>query len=165
MTETTDPMEFIVPASDNQGHSARHWFRSNPQMSRQVEQMVSGKKFPYRTKGDLLRHALARHLRWLTTQGGVTSITTQVDLMIDIMRDEEMNSDFLTVFDKLSSRISVHVSSGAEGEAIRLVRLIQQHISGMPEGYWRSRYEDEVRLKFGHLITNGHKAKLGLIDD
>ena len=156
-------MEFIIPASDNQGHSARHWFRSNPQMSRQVEQMVSGKKFPYRTKGDLLRHALARHLRWLTSQGAVTSITTQVDLMIDLMRDEELNSDFLSVFDKLSGRISNHVSLGAEGEAIRLIRMVQDHIKGMPEGYWRDRYESEVRLKFGHLITNGGKAKLSLI--
>lgn len=159
-----NPMDFRISASDTNGHSARHWFRTIPQMARQVDQAVQDKKFPYRTKGDLLRHALHRHMGWLEKQGRVTSVSAQVDTIIELMRDEEMNSDFLLVFDKLSERISGHLSSGSNGEATRLIRMVQDYIKAMPEGYWRDRYQEQMKNKFGHLIKNGKKASLGKVE-
>jgi hypothetical protein len=130
-----------------------------------VEKVVARKKFPYRTKGDLLRHALHRHLNWLTTQGAVSSISGQVDVILELIRDEELNSDFLMVFDKLSERISGHLSSGSKGEAIRLIRVVQNHIKSMPEGYWRRRYEEQLEVKFGHLVAGQERASLSSIDE
>ena len=156
--------EYRIPASDTKGHSARHWFRSMPQMARQVEQIVSSRKFPYRTKGDLLRHALHRHVLWLAEQTKVSSVDAQVETIIELMRDEEMNSDFLLVFDKLAERISSHLSSGSQGEACRLIRIVQDNIKQMPDGYWRDRYTEQVKVKFGHLIESGKKANLGGVE-
>ena len=155
---------YRISASDNQGHSARHWFRTIPQMARQVEQVVAGKKFPYRTKGDLLRHALHRHIQWLVSQGAITSVTGQVDAILEIMRDEEMNSDFIMVFDKMNERINGHLGAGATGEAVRLIRLVQDYVKVMPEGHWRERYTREIEMKFGHLVSGQDKAKLGNVE-
>ncbi len=157
--------EFRIGASDTNGHSARHWFRTIPQAAMQVEQVVASKKFPYRSKGDLLRHALHRHLAWLGTQGFVSSISGQVDVILELLRDEELSADFVMVFDKLSERISGHLSSGSKGEAIRLIRMVQNHIGSMPEGYWRQRYADQVKMKFGHLVEGQERAKFGMIED
>ena len=157
--------DYRIGASDTNGHSARHWFRTIPQMAMQVEQVVAGKKFPYRSKGDLLRHALHRHMSWLASQGAVLSISGQVDVIIELLRDEEMSSDFVMVFDKLSERISGHLSSGSKGEATRLIRMVQNHVGSMPEGYWRTRYQEQMKVKFGHLIKESGKANFGTIED
>lgn len=157
--------EFRVSASDTQGHSARHWFRTIPQMAVQVEHVIAGKKFPYRNKGDMLRHALHRHINWLATQESFKSVMGQVDAILEVMRDDEMSSDFVMVFEKLSERISSHLSSGANGEATRLLRMVQDTIGGMPDGYWRDRYQAQMEMKFGHLIKSQGKAKLGEITD
>lgn len=157
--------DFRITASDTNGHSARHWFRTIPQMARQIEQVIAGKKFPYRTKGDLLRHALHRHIAWLAEQDKVTSVYGQVDTIIELMRDEEMASDFSSVFDKLSERISGHLSAGSEGEATRLVRMVQDHIKSMPEGYWRDRYQRQMGERYGHLISKQGKANLGVMEE
>ena len=163
--QKVDPLEFIVPANDNNGHSSRFWFRASPQMDRQVSQYVEGRQFPYRTKGDLLRHALWRHLHWLNDLGGISSVNTQVDLIIDLMRDEELSSDFLTVFEKLSRQINNKIGSGAKGEAIRMILMVKEHIKGMPDGYWRDRYVQELERNFGHLVAGSEKASLGRIED
>ena len=134
-------------------------------MARQVEQVIAGKKFPYRTKGDLLRHALHRHITWLATQDAVQSVAGQVDTIVELMKDEEMNADFLMVFDKLSERISGHLSSGANGEATRLIRMVQDHIKAMPDGYWRDRYQGQIEMKFGHLVKTQGKANLGEVKE
>jgi hypothetical protein len=157
--------EYRIGASDTNGHSARHWFRTIPQMAMQVEQIMASKLFPYRSKGDILRHALHRHMGWLASQGAVSSISGQVDVILELLRDEEMNADFLMVFDKLSDRISNHLSSGSSGEATRLIRMVQDHVGSMPEGYWRKRYQDQITMKFGHLIKGNGRASLGQLDN
>lgn len=156
--------EYVIPASDTQGHSARHYCRTIPQMARQVEQIVASRTFPYRTKGDLIRHAIHRHVRWLLGQKPVVTVSGQVDTILEIMRDEEMNADFVMVFDKLGQRISTYLSSGANGEAVRLVRMIQENIKAMPEGFWRDRYEKQIRERYGHLLKNQAKASLGEVE-
>jgi hypothetical protein len=104
-------------------------------------------------------------MAWLSTQSGEPTVFGQVDAILEIMRDEEMNADFMTVFDKLSERISGHLSSGSNGEALRLTMLVQNHIKAMPEGYWRDRYEKTLEERFGHLVKSGSRAKLGMVSD
>jgi len=133
-------------------------------MARQVEQVVQSKQFPYRTKGDLFRHALHQHMRWLQTLEDVPSVSGQVDAILEIMRDEEFSNDFMTVFEKLNTRISGHVSNGADGEARRLILMVQRHIAEMPDGYWKSRYQKELKSKYGKLLGSGG-AGLGYMEE
>ena len=131
-------------------------------MARQIEQIIQSKQFPYRTKGDFLRHALHRHVRWLSTLGEVPSVMGQVDTILEIMRDEEMNNDFSLVFAKLEERINSYLSDGDSKEAARLILLIKSHIAEMPSGFWKTKYTKRLNDRFGRL-TNGMK-KLNLKD-
>lgn len=159
--EQPSPSEFRIPASDTKGHSARHWFRCIPAMARQVEQVVQSKQFPYRTKGDLLRHALHRHMKWLATQSNIPSVAGQVDTIIELMKDEEMSNDFTLVFEKLGERINMYQEEGSDGEAMRLVSIIQRHVEEMPTGFWKSKYTKELKKRYGKLIRAAKKANLG----
>lgn len=160
-----DPVEFRIPASDTKGHSSRHWFRCIPTMARQVEQMIQARQFPYRTKGDLLRHALHRHMRWLASLEPVVSVSQQVDAILELLRDEEMNNDFRVLFDRLGQRISQYVSEKSQGEAVRLVLTIRSHINEMPEGFWRERYTEHLKKNYGDLLKKAPKCNLGEMDD
>ena len=161
MKNKPDPMEFRIPASDTKGHTARQWFRLIPTMSRQIDQTVQAKIFPYRTKGDLIRHAVHRHMEYLSDLEPIVSTTGQVDAMLEIMRDEEMNNDFALVFTKMNERVNQHLSEGSRKEAARLVMIIQSHITKMPSGFWKDRYCKEMKKKFGDLIENTPKYKIG----
>ncbi len=160
-----DPAEFRIPASDTKGHSARHWFRCIPTMARQVEQMVQARQFPYRTKGDLLRHALHRHMRWLASLAPVVSVSQQVDAILEIMRDEEMNNDFRVLFERLEDRITQYLAEKSQVEAVRLVLIIQYHVNEMPDGFWKDRYNKHLKKNYGELLRKAPKCKLGEVDD
>jgi len=161
MSENPDPTEFRIGASDTKGHSARHWFRCIPMMARQVEQIIQSKKFPYRTKGDLLRHALHKHIRWLVDIEPMVTVSGQVDAILEIMRDEEMNSDFALVFEKMGERINQHMASGSHREATRLLLTIKSCIDEMPEGFWQDRYQNKIKERFGNLLKGTDKCNLG----
>lgn len=159
--EGPSPDEFRIPASDTKGHSARMWFQAVPTMVRRVEEVVQSKKFPYRTMGDLLRHALHRHMHWLEKMDGTIISMGQVDIALEVLRDEEYNSEFRSVFGRLEARVAQHLAEGAKSEAIRLVLTINNHIQRMPDGFWKERYRSELRTKYGDLLGKGELAKLG----
>ena len=159
-----DSSEFIIPASDTKGHSARHWFRCIPAMARQVEQIIQSKKFPYRTKGDLLRHALHKHMGWLVSVEPMVTVSGQVDAILEVMRDEEMSNDFALVFEKMGERISQHIANESHREAARLVLTIQACVKEMPEGFWKDKYQEKLKRKYGSLLKGVDRCKLGEIN-
>ena len=151
-----NPDEFRVPASDAKGHTSRLWLRCQPGHANQIARVKDSKRFPYRSTGDILRHALARHLKWLESLPagkGIPSVTGAVDAILDLVRDEEFAADFRLVFDKLGSRISAHMGAGSLGEARRLLLQVLRHIDGMPDCYWRGpvpgRSERQIQARTG----------------
>lgn len=157
--------DFRIPASDTKGHNIRQWFRCMPAMARQVEQVVQSRVFPYRTKGDLFRHALHRHMDWLATQEAIPSVSKQVDIIIEIMRDDEMDGDFALVFEKLEARVTNHLSSGDIGEAAKLISRIKGCIAEMPDGFWKDKYNKKVADKYGDIVKHTPKCRLNAVED
>lgn len=162
--ESQDVIEFKVPASDTKGHSTRMWFRCVPSMGRQVEEIVQSRAFPYRVRGDLLRHALHRHMNWLRSVGPVKTVSGQVDAILEIMREEEMNGDFEVVFTTLEKRIDGYLKAGDEREAARLVLMVSGHIKEMPDGFWKGRYEGRLKDRFGDMLKKAAKLDLGKVE-
>ena len=87
--------DFLVPASDVRGHSARLQFRVHPGHAQQIDSVVAAKHFPYRSRGDLYRHALTRHLKWLEAIGadGIPSVIQHVEVIMEIVRAEEFRNE------------------------------------------------------------------------
>ena len=130
-----------------------------------VSAIVEKRIFPYRTKGDLMRHALHRHLHWLESLGsGVPSITAQVDALMSILVDDERASVYRASFDKLGDRIAYYVGVGEVNQGRRLLLEVLSKIEGMPESYWKSRYIQEVKDNHGGLLDKKLAASLSRIE-
>lgn len=147
-----DPQDFMTSASDNKGHSARIYFRCQPGLASHIQKVIASKRFPYNTQGDLIRHLLKRGLHWLNTITPVAGILSQVDIIDEILNQEEFADRFKDVFERISSRIAAYMGSNEKGEAVRLVRTVQDMVKGMPEGYWKDKYTKEIKDRWGHLI-------------
>jgi len=79
-----DHTVFQVPASDTKGHNTKLWFRLQPGHAQMIDRVVSSRKFPYRSQGDLLRHAILRHMHFLDALAPVPSVLAQVDAIIEV---------------------------------------------------------------------------------
>lgn len=157
---------FIIPATDSQGNTARLWFRAVPSLLRTIEVIVQSKQFGYRTKGDFLRHAVHRHANWLSGKDDCPRTTVgQVNAIVAVLQDDEMNKDFSLIFHKLEERIKNHLADGGYTEAARLVLVVMRYIDEMPEGYWRSRYRDKMQSEYGSLLKRAQRANLGKVED
>ncbi len=168
MTLMTIPTsdEFRVPGKDTQGHSSRVWCTVQPDHERLVDIIVQSRRFPYRTKGDLYRHAIDRHVKWLETLGGegISSIYQTVDVILDVMREEERHADFRAVFDPLATRIANYLSQGQIDMAASLAARINSHIEAMPDGMWKEKYQAEMVRRFGYLLRTGEGEGIRLMD-
>ena len=152
--------EFRIPGSDTKGHYDRVFCRVMPGQALQIKTVLKSKRFPYRTEGDLERHAIYRHLKWLDTLEVLPSVTQQVDAMIEVLNQEEFQQDFIAVFQNVQSVVAQYTATGANGEARRVLATIINHVDGMPEGYWKTRYRHELEEKFGHLMNQGETMRL-----
>ena len=157
---TYDPQEFRVPGTDSSGHHDRIWCRIMRGELMQVRAIFESHRFPYRTEGDLMRHAIYRLIRYLDGLEVLPSNTRQVDMMIEVLRQEEFQQDFINVFENMNNVVANHLATGAEGEARRVLATIINHVDGMPEGYWKGRYRKEIGDKFGHLLDSGKSMSL-----
>ena len=155
-----DHTVFQVPASDTKGHNTKLWFRLQPGHAQMIDRVVSSRKFPYRSQGDLLRHAILRHMHFLDALAPVPSVLAQVDAIIEVLRDEQFASEFSALFERIGARISAHMSHGSTGQARRLLLVVQKHMDAMPDGYWKDTYKEELASSYGYLLTESPKASL-----
>ena len=162
--EDLKPESFRVGGMDTHGHNRRMFFRCQPGDDDQALSIIQSRAFPYRRKGDLLRHAFHRHLQWLESLAPIPSVTKQVDVILQIILEEEFNSDFMHVFEAITKTISDYLAKGSPGQAVRVLMEVQQSIAQMNEGYWKDQYLHELEVKFGHLVKEAMKAKLDPAD-
>lgn len=155
-----DPAEFRVAGTDGKGHFKRVWLNVLPLEFQQMLYVLSAKRFPYRGVGDLIRHAVYRHLRWLEGLEPVKSVTGQADLLLEMLQEEELQLDFGRTFEKLGGVISRHLTMGAQGQARKVLATAVAVIEGMPHGYWRDTYAKEIKNRYGHLLDSGQKVGL-----
>jgi len=152
MEDKYDSDDFYVPASDARGHSVRKWFRWPEGMEMASKSVINSKKFPYRDTTDLIRHAVKRHIDWLSTLEEVPSVIKEVDAIKEILKDEQWHNEYEQTFDSLENQVKRHTHNNSGKEAKRLVNRVFKHISGMPEGYWKDHYLDTMHRDFGPYI-------------
>lgn len=160
-----DPNEFRIPSKNLHNHHERCQFYTQPEHLNQVSVVLSSKIFPYRTRGDLIRHALIRHLRYLHDTAArlkkpIPSVMSAVDAIIEVMKEEEFRVELEQVVNRLAQLVSGMLSRGAEVEARKLVMKIKRFVRQMPDGYWRTRYVTEIDERFGYLLDKVERASL-----
>lgn len=156
------PEDFIIPGQDAQGNSVRVWCRIMPLLDRAVDILFASRKFPFKSKGDLIRWCIKVGVDRLDDmEPCVGSILAQAEAMMAALRDEQLNHSFVAVFETMASTVGAHVQAQAIGEARRVVTMMQSHIDRMEPGYWRDRYSRELDTRFGYLLRGAAGASLG----
>lgn len=158
--EVVDSQQFHTSASDMKGHSLRMYYRCQPGIAAQVQMILASGKFPYTSHGDVVRHALMRLFHWLNTIAPVRGVLAQIEIINKILAQEEFADMFSGVFERISTRVSVYINANEKGEAVRLVRTVQDQIKEMDDGYWRDKYTREVKERWGHLLQQAETVNL-----
>jgi hypothetical protein len=146
--------EFHVPASDHHGHSERPHIRVPAGMLQQVRNAANSAAFPYR-KGEygmVIRHAIMRHLKWLETLSPIPSVTRQVEAIEEIVKEDEFQSQFDTVFATLQKQVHIHTNNGRAAMAKSLLKRVAGKVQQMPAGDWADMYEQEFDRRFGNVL-------------
>jgi len=156
---------FIVPVSDEKGHSVHLPCRCQPEWARQIDIVVASKRFPYVSRGDFLRHAVMRHFNYLEElagQGAIPRSTiSQINIAVQLLQDDARCQAFEGLAKLLEDRVNYHLSQGSAGEARRHVLMALSCVDGMADGYWRDRWGEVIRGKYEKLLESGRVAKLG----
>jgi len=152
--------EWIVSATDTSGHTAKAWFRFVPKMSRLIEEVVQGGKYPYRVKGDLFRHAVHRHMEWLRRRDKDPEIERQMRLIKaeeEILREEERITEMMAMMNRLES-----IVRSRPEDAPRVVLRYYRSVSPNLDGYLEKRFVEEMMARFGSILSPKQRRTLQL---
>lgn len=154
VTTKYNPADFIVPGNDHQGHSERVWCRVQPLVERQVDVVLRSKKFPFRTKGDIIRWSVVHGLKVLERlEPQDNSFMSRIVVIDEIVRQEMYYYDFFQSFQNQEQLVGKHMANGAIGEARRLIALIKDQVLKMNDSpYWQSKCLNELQNKFGNIL-------------
>ncbi len=150
-----DPASFIVAPSDTRGVSYRLTFRVAPDMEKAVDQVVASNRFPFNTRGDILRWCIREGLKILEGLEPIPSVSKRLDMLSMVLSEENAHAEYMTIFDHLESSVEKYLADQAPEQAFRVLALAKHQFDQMPDGYWRSRYLKELANRFAHLLTSG----------
>lgn len=151
----------LHPASDEKGHNCKLQVRINPDWLHQIDVVIKSHKFPYVSRGELVRDALFRHFNWLDkihTPSG--SVNQKIQSMADLLEESKTQQSFEKVLDELQERVAYYGRKGSRTEALKCVLKILGYIDDMPEGHWKDSFKREVRERYAGLIQCTPKLSL-----
>jgi hypothetical protein len=159
--------EFIIPASDAKGNGEKMWFRCSPGMMREMDLVIRSRKFPYKTEGEMVRHALMRLFRWLRTLNvasgdHIPSVLMELEVIHEILKQDTFYASMGSALSHMGKRLELHMGAGNGREARRLLGMINAGIDKIPEGFWKDQFKEDVSRKWGHIMKLGPTAKFVL---
>ena len=152
-----NPRDFIIPTSDSKGHSVPMGFRCMSGYMRDVDVIVSARKFPYRTASDLMRHALHNHLHMLTELEPKIPVRLSIlDTAVELARTQQMLLKYQSTVREVANTIDQLTREGLPGEARKLVKDIMVSIEDDPvDDEWKRRLKKEIFDKYSYLFPSG----------
>lgn len=158
-----DPNEFRIPSKDAKGHGERVWVTFSTGALRQMAEIISSNRFPYKIIGDLIRHAVHRHLYFCLDLELLPSVMAEEEAIIRIIREQEDRARFESIIRSLSDTVSVLTADGANGQARQMLADVLWHVEKMPAGYWRNRWVEKIISNHGHLMDEGQAVSFAVL--
>jgi hypothetical protein len=148
-----DANQFRVSGSDSKGHFQRIWVNFQPMHVHMADVLSGSGKFPYRNRGDLIRHGVVRHFHWLEKiHRPVNSVTGALDAMNAVLREAEFRLEFETFINKMVKMVDDLVEAGDGTAARKLVLEVLRKVQDMPEGYWKDKYIKTIYDKSKRIL-------------
>ena len=147
--------EFLIPSGDAQGHSVGLSFRLPKDWVAQINTILLSRKFPYKSLGYFMRHALLRHFNYLSKLEYIPKSTiAQIRAMIELMEEDAKQQGFELAIEKLSERVSFYVGRQQYGRAAGFVLKFLEKTEEIEEDYWRDYIQTAIRQRFGNLLSS-----------
>lgn len=139
--------EWFTPGANEKGQSTRMSHRVAPEMERAVEVLVASGRFPYKTTGDLIRHAIYRHLFFLhrLEPDADRHILVVIDGILQMLRDDEVRQRVLEMFSQTEARIKYHQAQGNYDEAVRIAINEKARLEASQPGHTRDRCMETLK--------------------
>jgi Arc/MetJ-type ribon-helix-helix transcriptional regulator len=154
-----DPdLDFNPNATDDLGHHEKLQCNVPPQWLGSIAEVVESKKWPYKTRSHVVRHAILRHLKWLEGQQGVPSNIHQISLIDSLVSEVVRRKEFEETMSRFSEMAHRLLHDGDITEARRIVFQVKDTIASMQDGYWKSKYQTTFRNTVGHIIGLERKS-------
>jgi len=151
-TGTTGATGFCIPARNPQGKDCNIGFRCWPEMAQAVNKIIAKQLFNYRTAADLHRHALSRHLEYLTEKNPKAK-KWWFSKVVEVLEARAHLAELQTATTYLSKEAEFLQNMGEEGKARQVVCEMINWISegGAPESMKR-RYLKLIRKRHLRLL-------------
>lgn len=158
--------EFLVPASDAQGHNVGMAFRLPKEWVEQLNKILLSRKFPYTSTGYILRHALLRHFEYLETLDHIPNSTiAQIKAMIDILQEEVKQRGFYFAMEKLEETVNYYRSRNDKKRAVGFVLKFMRKAEDIDDEYWRDHFLETLIKKYGDLLESVSDVSLGDVSE
>jgi len=155
----------FAPGRDASGASERLFIRIPPRTKDWLASFSNDKRFPFRGMNHLVRWCLDQGLRKLDRIRPTPTLSTQVIALQNLLYEEQIAADFATLMQQCENRVTAYLSDGAKGEALRLIQCIVTEVQSMPEGYWKGRYANEIKKRWGDLMSGaGINLNVGSVE-
>ena len=148
-----DGFQFIVPASDRQGHSEHEQFRMPKDMVTQALKIIASRRYPWLTLSDLYRAAIWNVVKELVNQSGgeIKSSIPMIEAAIGVVNRENERRRFRETIEAIHNEAMALVSGGDMPQARALYYEIRDIASKIPSEYWKHKYIREIDSRLGHL--------------
>jgi hypothetical protein len=152
-TDASGNEVWYYPTHNADGISYTYQCRGVPQLQYWMNEIVHSRRFPYRNKQDIVRHALHRHMLWLQSHIGCIRApgTVQIELM-RMLEAEEYEQSGLHMFQKMDKLVRVALDAGNPEAAKRLAKRLWGIINQVEEGPWRRHFVKEFEAKYRMLL-------------
>lgn len=156
--------DWLVPATDNRGHSAKMQFRLPPALARVVQEIVQSPKTAFRTDDDFCRFAVWLAARMIQARMEVLSpsVLMAADAVIRVVRDHEHAQMIYEAIRMASSMCDRLMADGDVQGVNSRVAYIDSVIANLsPTSRWRRKFELEWReasRKYREWIRSSARA-------
>lgn len=137
---------WFTPAADDKGHGSSITCKVMPQVGRIIDEIISLRRFPYKDKKDLFRHAIYRHLAWLKLNPNVPAndLFVKYTVLDKILRAEEENRQHIDVITRTETLVRQALERNDRGGAIQFMDELREQVFGIDDPKWKARYLQEI---------------------
>jgi hypothetical protein len=147
--------EFLIPSGDAQGHSVGLSFKLPKEWVNQINTILLSRKFPYKSTGYFMRHAVLKLFEYLERLETIPGSTiAQIRSMIDLMEEDAKQQGFELALDKLSERVAYYTGRGETNRAAGFVLHFYHKTDDIMEDYWREYIQKALKQRFGKLLES-----------
>jgi hypothetical protein len=153
---------FIVPSQDREGRSYPVTFNVPPFLYREIEEILYSRKFPFSTRGDVLRWALFWGLARLEEyKPGKMGFIVWAKIEKQKYQDELYLGAHRDCGDMLDKAMEMYLKDGTEVGKLRAYAVLKEAYDNamkIKQPFWRKKRRQEIRDKYGKMLANPPKV-------